>query len=135
MSSNEAELTFLWRTPQTLGSGRADAKLEWQHLTDKQRRELMACTEAGHNDFDALLRDKDVRGIELARYLSYHRRMRLEQMKRSAIEKRKEDVRANMARMRERRKLLGLVRLELWVRPEHVEAIRRSAKRIAGDEH
>ena len=56
-------------------------------------------------------------------------------MKPDYVEKRKQDVRANVARMRERRRLMGLVRLELWVRPEHVEAIRRLAKRIAGDEH
>ena len=55
-------------------------------------------------------------------------------MKPDAIEKRKQDVRSNMARMRERRKLLGLVRLELWVKPEHAEAIRAFARRLAGED-
>ena len=55
-------------------------------------------------------------------------------MKPDAMEKRKKDVRSNMARMRERRKLLGLVRRELWGKPEHAEAVRALARRLAGED-
>jgi len=40
-------------------------------------------------------------------------------------------VKARVAALRERRAAEGLVRLELWTRPEHVERIRRYAARLA----
>ena len=40
-------------------------------------------------------------------------------------------VAARVAALRERRATLGLVRVEVWVRPEHAELVRRYAAQVA----